>query len=189
MLKYNVTPEDPAFFKPVRRFSTGRWRYAILLISFLYFIIRFRSLFFLMAAGLIVMVLDYSLHISRFPLHIDPLLFITVIIAWSYSTKTAIIFAIITGNLPEILAGSFEVSDMISIVPIVLLSWLSIYLQPIGIIATGIIFSAVFSFIEFLIASALREAPHKIYIEPAIILGMNLFLFINFGESLLQIMS
>ncbi|MBN2422948.1 hypothetical protein JXB41_07010 [Candidatus Woesearchaeota archaeon] len=176
------------FFVPLRRFVRSRKKYLLLSLGILIFILMFKDIFILLLLGTIVMAIDFILHKTRFPIHADFLFFSSLVITRAYGFNTALIFAIIAGNLPEIFTGTFDIPDMLSTIPVILLCFLSDYFLQWNIVILGIIFSVVFALLEFFIALILAEPPHKVIFEPLVVLIINILLFINMGEFILYLM-
>ncbi|MBN1502781.1 hypothetical protein JW930_04500 [Candidatus Woesearchaeota archaeon] len=180
---------EPAFFRPIRQFLNTPIKYVIIASGLIIFLLKFKDIFILLFLGALIMLVDYFLHRFRFPVHIDLLFFVSILIVRAYGFKTSLIFCLVAGNLAELLTGGFEVSDMISIIPIIFLGYLSLFFSNYSIVVVGILFSFLFAILEFFIASMLNLLPHKRYIEPMVVLFFNIILFINLGEFFVRIMS
>ncbi|MCP3684834.1 MAG: hypothetical protein GY861_19385 [bacterium] len=159
-----------------------------IILSIIIFIILFKKIVTLLLLGAVVMLVDYLLHRTHFPIHIDLLFFATLLITHSYGLGAAIIFCIITGTVPELLAGNIDISDMLSIIPIILLCAVSLSFTAWGIVTIGIVFSIVFAITDFVVHLLLGEPPHKMFIEPIAVLILNIILFMRFGELLISLM-
>ncbi len=160
-----------------------RWKLLASAAGFLLFFFWFRSVMILLILGFAVMTVDYFLHMSRFPIHLDPLFFISIIITKTYGMGTAAVFCIVTGIVPEILSGSFELSDSLEFIPILSIAALSTLIPGMNLLY-GTILSIIYAFSQAGLARLLGEQPLKVYIEPWIVLGMNVLLFWNLTDVL-----
>ncbi|MBD3202840.1 hypothetical protein GF327_00975 [Candidatus Woesearchaeota archaeon] len=176
-------------FRPVLKFLKTRKKYVIIAIGAVIFFLKFRNIFILFALGLLIMSLDFFMHSFRSPIHIDLLFFVSILIARVYGFKTVFIFALVAGNLPEILTASFEIPDMLSFFPIIIISFISLFFPDADIAVIGIILSVLFAFSEIIIARLLAEPPHKVYLEPFLMFFVNILLFLNFGNLIISLMS
>jgi hypothetical protein len=187
-LRKRLAHPEHEFFKPMRSFVKSRQRLILIAAGALLFFLRFRSIILLIALGFVVMVWDYILHTFHIPIHMDFLFFASILVTRDYGFQAAAIFALIAGNLPEILSGSFDITDMFSTIPVILLCFISTYFMDSSIIVTGIIFSLAFAVLEFFTALLFAEPPHKVFIEPLAVLALNVFLFLNLSVPILDLL-
>ena len=170
--------------KKAKEFYSSRSKLVIVIILTVLFITGFRSIFMIFMLGMLVMATDFLIHSARIPIHLDLLLFASLLITRIYGLKTSLVFSIITGNIPEMATGSFNISDALSVLPIMLLNVLSTLLISWNLVLLGVVLSVIFFVSEVLIAMVSAAPVHKVFLEPFIVLLLNIFLFINFGEFL-----
>jgi hypothetical protein len=181
--------EVPSFVSKLRSVLSGKLKYPLIIIGALLFFLFFKKVMILLIIGIILMVWDYFLHSIRFPIHFDGMLFVALLITKEYTFSIAVFFCLVVGNIAEILTGSFEASDILSVIPIILLCYISMYLPGIAFVLMGIIMSFAFFFMEMGLASLLAEPPHKVFAEPIAVLFINIFFFVMIGPTLLKLIA
>ena len=131
--------------------------------------------------------LVYTRYTLKLPFKIEPYLFFSLVISFSYGIWFTVLYVFVSMLIPKLIAGGeVDSSTILYLVFFVIMNLISITFKPVGIAKIGL----VVSIIDFIIIVALGAAikPEKI-ITGLVIVGINIFLFANLGEPLLNLIN
>ena len=93
-------------------------KFLLLPVALILAFLLYRKFVLLIALIALVMVWDYFQHTMHLMIHLDILPFVSLFVTSEYGLLIAIPFILISGIVPEFAAGHFEMSDMLSVIPI-----------------------------------------------------------------------
>lgn len=151
-------------------------RFLILFATFFILFLLFKKIVLLLLLLAFVMIFEGVIHYIHFPIHIDFAPFLSLFITREYGFGISIAFVLISGILPELVVGHFDITDSLSTFIVVIINVLFA-----GMLANSFLpaaYFAVFLFfgIQIAVAFLVAAPPQKIFIEPIIVLALNLLL-------------
>jgi hypothetical protein len=172
-------------------FSKGTLKWIIAAIVLLIAGFIFKKWIVLAVLAVVLITIDYFIHVYRSPINPTPLFFISVLATIAYGPLISVPFTLIVGFLPNVAAGRFEIGESMEIIAMVMLSVISAAFYSSGnIISTGIMISVAFfvATLGVVFVSEGGEAKITSSFEAFIVLIINLVLFSRLGEMFLSVM-
>jgi len=147
----------------------------------------FRGFTIYIVACILIGSIVYIRHIMHLPFKIEPYLFVSIIISLGYGIGPTIFFVIVSMLIPKLIAGGeIDGSTFAYLFLFIMMNIVAINLSSINIVFLGIMFSVIDFFIISILGTTMK--PEKI-INGILIVGINIFLFYNFGETILTLIN
>jgi hypothetical protein len=169
------------------RFSTKWILIGLALILSLFLVLFFsRALVYLLICGMTAF-LVYIRYSLQLPFKIEPYLFFSVIISLGYGIGFTIFYVLAAMFIPKVIAGGdVDASTFLYLFFFILLNVVVTSLRIINVATIGIIASVIDFLVILLLGAAVK--PEKI-ISGFVVVGINIFLFINAGQFMLDIIN
>jgi len=113
--------------------------------------------------------------------------FTSFIIDWHKGMAGEILFILLAGLLPETLSGSIKLKTLIAYTLMIFAISIPLSLIHSNIVLVGIIVSACYYLVMFIVYKLLKEPIHKIVLEVFLPAFLNLIYFYNLAKPLLRL--